>query len=89
MIDSRICAGQESPRQRTATSPGIFTISEPHSGQASGDGKRLFPSVASFGQNLDHRRDHVAGALDHHRVADADILALHLLPVVQGRPARP
>ncbi len=38
MIDSRICAGQESPMQRTATSPGIFTTSQPHSGHSAGIG---------------------------------------------------
>ena len=36
--------------------------------------------------DLDHLRDHVARPLDHHRVADADVLALDIVLVVQRGP---
>ena len=37
------------------------------------------------GEDADDLRDHVAGALDHHMVADADVLAADLVLVVQCR----
>ena len=37
--------------------------------------------------HLDDLRDHVAGALHHHGVADADVLGLDVVLVVQGRVA--
>ncbi len=40
-----------------------------------------------FEHHLDHLRDDVAGALDHHPIAGAEILALDLVLIVQGRPA--
>ena len=44
-------------------------------------GRRLGPSSQ---HHLDHLGDDVAGALDHHRVADADVLPGDLVGVVKG-----
>jgi hypothetical protein len=48
---------------------------EPHTGQVCGI-RYGCASAGRFRQNVDDLRNDVAGALDHHRIADADILAL-------------
>ena len=40
-----------------------------------------------FGYDADHLRDDVAGALHHHRIAFANVLAGDFIFIVQGRPA--
>ena len=92
---STACAGQTRwpvQRRTTSASPVFSSISrsaaEPQTGQTNspcreseGFGPRL---RALFVQNLDDLRDHVAGALHHHRVADPHVLAGDLVLVVQG-----
>ena len=46
---------------------------------------RLGAGRPPVGAHLDDLRDHVAGALDHDRVADPDVLGLDEVLVVQGR----
>ena len=46
---------------------------------------RLGAARPLIGDDAEHLRNDVAGALDGHRVADADIVALDLFFVVQGR----
>jgi len=41
--------------------------------------------LACFGRHANDLRDHIAGPLHDHRVADADILAGDFIGVVQGR----
>ena len=84
---STACAAQISPPvQRRTASPGGRTAWLPQTGQVSGNGtvRLLRPPLRHHGNHL---RDHVAGALDHHRVADADVLAGDLVLVVQRRAA--
>ena len=70
------CAGQiRPPVQRRTTSPGGRTAWLPQAGHVSGKTYGVEfagPAIRYDGNDL---RDHVAGALQHHGVADADILA--------------
>ncbi len=73
------------PVQRRTTSPGGAH------GKAAADravirgDERLGTGGAALGHHRDDLRDHVAGALQHHGVADAHILAGDLVLVVQRR----
>ena len=53
-------------------------------GQTSGNSNGSASAGRSSSTGPDHLRDHVAGALDDHGVADADVLARDLVGVVQG-----
>ena len=84
---SASCAGQTRPPvQRRIASPSGRTALEPHSGQVSGKVNPCLrrPLVDDY---LDDLRDDVAGPLDDHGVADADVLLGDVVLVVQRRPA--
>ena len=66
------------------TSPSGLTISVPQSGQRFGIRHGFVPGSCSP-RGPDDLRDHVAGALDDHEVADADVLAADVVLVVEGR----
>ena len=84
------CAGQiRPPVQRRTASP-----SRPHRVAAAGGavvGEHVWHRVgrAALGHHRHDLRDHVAGALHDHRVADADVLARDLVLVVQRGSLRP
>ena len=70
--------------QRCMTSPSGFTTSAPQSGQCFGIRNGFVPFAVRSGR-ADDLRDHVAGALDDHEVALADVLAVDVLLVVERR----
>ena len=79
--------GQARFGQRCMTSPSGLTISAPQSGHFAGI-RNGFVSARVREHRADDLRNHVAGALDDHRVALADVLAVDVLLVVQRRVAR-
>ena len=80
------CASQiRPPVQRRTTSPGGRTAWLPHTGQTSGNIDTACALRPPLGHHRNDLRDHVAGALQHDRVADADVLARDLVLVVQRR----
>ena len=82
------CAGQiRPPVQRRTTSPGGRTAWLPQAGQVSGKANGLDSRRAPIRHHGDDLRDHVASPLQHHGVADADVLAGDLVLVVQCGPA--
>ena len=77
--------GQARFGQRCITSPSGLTTGDAAERAVLGHPERLVP--AACGQHgPDDLRDHVAGALDDHQVALADVLAVDVLLVVQRRP---
>ena len=88
---STACAGQTSvpvQRRTTSASPVFSSISrkaaEPQTGQILRKHVRLRAGRPLVEHDLENLRDDVAGALHHHRVADAHVLARDLVLVVQG-----
>ena len=82
--DSRPRDSQAGFGQRCITSPSGLTISASQSGQFAGMRKGLVPALVRE-HRADDLRDHVAGALDDHDVALADVLAVDVLLVVERR----
>ena len=82
--DSSPRDGQARFGQRCITSPSGLTTSTPQSGQCVGIRNGFVPGACGAGRP-DDLRDHVAGALDDHVVALADLLAVDVLLVVQRR----
>ena len=82
---STACAAQlKPPVQRRTTSPSGRSAALPQTGQRSGIAERLLPSAGRLsGNGMEDLRDHVARALQQHRVADPHILAGDLVLVVQ------
>jgi hypothetical protein len=78
--------GADQPAGTAATaSPSSRTALLPQIGQTSGKTYSRDVGRPLLQHDADHLGDHVAGALDDDRVADADILAADLVFVVQGR----
>ena len=69
--------------QRRSTSPFSRTTSLPQTGHWRGMRKFGTSPVRLPGHDADDLGDHVAGAAHDHRVADAHVLAAHLVHVVQ------
>ena len=78
-------AGQIEPAGAAPDRPRLRgrTASEPHDGAMVGEVEGLAALGRSRRHDLDDLRDHVAGALDDDRVADAHVLARDLVRVVQ------
>ena len=83
---STACAGQISPplHRRTAM-PSSRTARLSQTGQWSGNWYGVASARAAVEHDRDDLRDHVAGALHDHRIADPHVLAADLVFVVQGR----
>ena len=82
--DSKNWAGHAELGQRCMASPASLTTAVSHSGQRSGmrnSGPRSSPGTGTWPEDVGND---VAGALDLHHVADADVLAVDVLLVVQG-----
>ena len=80
-IDSFRRAGQLALMQRLAASPSSRTILPPQTGQCVGMRKGF--AVRALGGHAHDLGDDVAGAFDHHLVADLQAEALDLVLVVQ------
>ena len=81
---SVICARQiRPPVQRRTASPGGRSAKLPRRAMIRKD-KGLASGRPALVAHLDHLRDHVAGALDDHGIAEPDVLALDVVFVVQG-----
>ena len=81
-------AGQRGLTQRRATSSSTLHRRRGRRRDTpSGRGTAVSVPVRCSGHHPQHLGDDVAALDHHHRVADPDVLALHLLPVVQGGPA--
>ena len=84
---TRRCSGGS---RRGSVALGVAPWSSRASGVCSGHGQWVgnangsAPAGRSSRHDADDLRDHVAGALDDHGVADADVLAGDLVGVVQG-----
>ena len=77
------CAGHCRFGQRSATSPSARTVARAADRAAFRQSVRTV-SPAAARDHLDDVRDHVAGALDEHAVADAHVEPVDLVLVVQG-----
>ena len=82
--DSRPREGHARFGQRCIASPSGLTIFVPQSGQCSGIRNAFVPRRCAP-RRADDLRDHVAGALDDHVVALANLLAVDVLFVVERR----
>ena len=80
------CAGQESPLVHRWEAPSRSTL-PPHTGHFFGISNGSVPRGRLVLQHLDHFWNHVAGAPHAHRVADAHVLAIDLVLVVERRAA--
>ena len=83
--DSKNWAGQAELGQRCMASPSSLTTAVSHSGHRSGIRNCGAAFLAGHGDGADDVGDDVAGALDFDHVADADVLAVDVLLVVEGR----
>ena len=80
------CAGQKGLLQRWRTSPSSRTTGALQTGQRAGiSNSRSVPSRAS-GEDAHDLRDDVAGLVEQDAVADAHVLAAHLVEVVERGP---
>ena len=68
------CAGQAALTQYQATSPSKCSTGSPHSGHFLGGVYLRSRPVRASVNRPNHVGDHLAGALDQHAVADADVL---------------
>ena len=85
---SRRCARQTSPPLHRATaSPSARVTWDPHTGQRSGSFTRRAPRGSPVGDDAHDLGYHVAGAPHDDGVADAHVLALELVHVVQRHVA--
>ena len=68
--------------------PGDFPAADRTVAADGGKEVELFRACRTLvGKRLQHRRDHLAGLFNLHKVANADVLAADLILIVQRRPA--